>query len=381
MGKRPILCAPAVFLLGICGVTAHADVFSLVALPDTQFYSRYSDLANYSNFENPFETQTQWLADNAASRNIAFTMHLGDVVDQSDVIAEWQYADAAMAILDNNSIDYGVCRGNHDLYGNTFVTWFGPSRFAGMPTYQGSDATGINSYHIFSAGGYSFLVLFTDWRMDAAEVAWAQDVLDAHWEKPTILISHQILSVDGNSPAAPVHTDNGNFLWDELIADNDQIFMTINGHHHGTAWLVRPNTFGRDVLQMVVDYQSAFANGAGYWREMVFDTDANTLAGRTWSPWLQKGRDLGLLIAPGWVTTEVTTPDAHFDLALDFAQRFAPVCVGDENGDGSTNIADLALIQPHFGEVGAGLPGDVDDDGDVDGRDIDLILSKFGRGC
>ncbi|MFC7465364.1 hypothetical protein [Brachybacterium sp. GCM10030252] len=71
--------------------SAHADGeegsrFSLAVLPDTQFYSRYAQ----SNFipdygTDPFNVQTQWLADHADELNIPFTAHLGDVVDQAGV--------------------------------------------------------------------------------------------------------------------------------------------------------------------------------------------------------------------------------------------------------------------------------------------------------
>jgi hypothetical protein len=382
MKPKRVCCGYVLVALGAClPLSARADTFTLIALPDTQFYCRYSDLSFYSNYENPFMTQTQWIVDSTVDDNIRFTMHLGDVVDQSAVDAEWQYADLAMSILDDSDIHYGACRGNHDVYGDTFVNYFGPSRFAGMPTYQGADSSGINSYHIFTADDREFLVLFVDWRMSAGAVDWAHDVLAAHANLPTILIAHQILNVDGNHPALPVWTDNGLFLWDEFVAENDQIFMTINGHHHGTAWWVMPNSYGRDVLQMVVDYQSAFANGAGYLRILTFDTDANTITGRTFSPWLDKARLEGVVVAPNWVLTEITDPDAYFVVPMNFAERFTPLCRGDANDDGVVNLLDVAIAQREFGQTGPGLGSDADGDDDVDFDDVTILLGAIGTDC
>ncbi len=61
---------------------------SIAILPDTQFYSRYgvadSNLFGnqYGDIPGPFESQTRWIADNAATHNIVMTQHLGDMVDQ-----------------------------------------------------------------------------------------------------------------------------------------------------------------------------------------------------------------------------------------------------------------------------------------------------------
>ena len=70
-----------------------SDPFSLVVLPDTQFYSQ--------SYPNTFIAQTQWVVDNLTSRNIAFVSHLGDIVQSGESgtsrnQTEWQRADAAL---------------------------------------------------------------------------------------------------------------------------------------------------------------------------------------------------------------------------------------------------------------------------------------------
>ena len=60
-----------------------ADEFTIVALPDTQFYSSL----------NPqiFAAQTQWIADHVQDQNIQLVVGLGDIVDSGgelDAVAE-----------------------------------------------------------------------------------------------------------------------------------------------------------------------------------------------------------------------------------------------------------------------------------------------------
>lgn len=316
------------------GASVSAEQFSLIVLPDTQFYSRYRETSQYLNYENPYLTQAKWIVDHTASRNIAFTMHLGDVVDRAWVTEEWRFADQVHTILDNANISYGVARGNHDVVPQSasdtpptpFTNYFGPSRFQGMQSYRGSDADGVNSYHTFQAGGREFLVLFTDWRNDRDALDWAQGVLDANADKPTILISHEILAMNFANPAEPITSPHGELLWDELIKDNDQVFMTLGGHNQGAAWQVRENSYGRDVLQMLVDFQFSPFNGAGYLRELVFDTETQTISATTFSPWIEQVENAGITIPPFFnLPQEITTPEAKFVYTVDFDDRFTPI--------------------------------------------------------
>lgn len=57
-------------------------------------------------------------------------------------------------------------------------------------------------------------------------------------------------------------------------------------------------------------------------------------------------------------------------------------CDGDANGDGSINGDDLTLILSNWGKsVEPGLPGDVNSDGTVDFADLMAVLSNWGRSC
>jgi hypothetical protein len=65
-------------------------------------------------------------------------------------------------------------------------------------------------------------------------------------------------------------------------------------------------------------------------------------------------------------------------------QTFDPAsCLGDTNGDGVVNFADLNTVLSCYGLTGepGHLLGDLDGDGQVDFADLNIVLSNFGTGC
>lgn len=279
---------------------ANADTsklpFTLAVIPDTQKYSRYSP--------ERFSAQTRWIADNYAKQNIRFSMHLGDVVDLPHHDSEWQAARQALAILEQNpATPYSVLAGNHDLMAyvqggindnqdrmrhgaeEPFIQYFSPQRLAKKDaTLAGYDTTGFNRYHLFEANNQHFMVMALDWRVSEQTLAWAQQALDAHPDVPVILTTHQLLNVDADGQA--FFTGHGAYLWDKLIKDNDQIFMTFNGHHHGEAVKRAKNSYGREVVMVLVDYQSNFWGGNGMLQLVEFDFAGQALNFRSFSPWV-----------------------------------------------------------------------------------------------
>lgn len=55
--------------------------------------------------------------------------------------------------------------------------------------------------------------------------------------------------------------------------------------------------------------------------------------------------------------------------------------MGDVDGNGCADDADLLAVLFAFGQIGSGLPEDVNRDGVVDDADLLTVLFNFGRGC
>jgi hypothetical protein len=69
-----------------------AEDFTIIALPDTQFYSQ--------SYPSIFTAQTQWIVDNKDAFNILYVAHEGDIVNTADSTSQWDNAVAAMSLLE-----------------------------------------------------------------------------------------------------------------------------------------------------------------------------------------------------------------------------------------------------------------------------------------
>ena len=320
--------------------------FAIAVLPDTQFYARYATSDEGQQFQNhygstPFAAQTDWIARNATAYNIPFVIHLGDVVDQQSKPNQWRVADAAMKLLEDASVPYAILAGNHDvtndldyhqpsdqnagtdaqrnLSAEPYLQWFPASRAARQTTFRERDSTGFHEYHVFQAHGIKFMVLSLSWRISDAGIAWARSVIARNPSLPVILSNHQLLNI-GSDGLSPAETDYGKMLWEKLIRDNDQIFMTLNGHHHGAAYLRKFNNFGNEVHQMVVDYQMDYQGGNAMMRLYEVDFSNNKIDVMSFSPWVVKKPSSTL---NQFDFAELSQANQRFTIAINFKKRFA----------------------------------------------------------
>ncbi|MGC5627001.1 metallophosphoesterase [Georgenia sp. Z1344] len=355
--------------------------WTLATLPDTQFYSRYGA----SQFEprygtNPYQAQAEWLAEVHDELNIPFVTHLGDLVDRAGVEAEWEIADAAHQVLEDAGLPYSVLPGNHDLLNSSandteladdepFLRWFSPERSAAQSPDSGRDPSGFSEYHVFEAEGQEYLVLALAWRTSDETLAWADQVMADHPTLPTILTSHEILGVDSDGVTA-VTGGNGERLWEGLIRDNDQIFLTLSGHNHGSAHRVVQNDAGNDVIQILQDWQMAYEGGNGYLGLLEFNLENDSIDVLAPSPWVV-GKDAADLTVHDRPLLDA--PNEEFSVDIDFDERFAGFNAEWEPGDGQeTSLRERAraLILDGFEGVPAvdrAEPGSTEDYVRVDG--------------
>jgi hypothetical protein len=275
-------------------VTVTAGDFTIIALPDTQFYSR--DLSPI------FAAQTQWIVDNKALRNIVYVAHLGDCVENGDSFtSEWNHADAAMKLIENpnttgllHGIPYGIAVGNHDqtpggnpAAGSTqlYNTYFGASRFSGRTYYGGHfGSNNDNHYSLFSASGMDFIVVYLEYdpAADATVLAWADELLKTHVNRRAIVISHYITEAGNPAPFGI----QGKAIYDALKG-NANLFLMLAGHRPEEGR--RTDVFnGNTVHTLMSDYQGRANGGDGWLRILEFSPANNQIRVRTYSPTLNQ---------------------------------------------------------------------------------------------
>lgn len=289
------------------GTVDSAPDFTVVALPDTQFYSENSG----GDRAAIFSAQTDWIVAENDARNIGFVLHLGDITQNGDnpatALTQWTNAANAMYRLENpattlldDGIPYVMAVGNHDQTpigdadGSTigFNTWFGVhpdtgiNHFAGMPYYGGTSepAKADNHYTLFSAGGLDFIVISLEYdtTQDAADLDWADDLLKAHPHRRGIVITHYLVRSGDPAPFGP----QGQAIYDAL-KDNPNLILMYGGHIHGEGR--RSDTFdGRTVHSLLADYQRRSNGGDGWLRLMKFRPALNRIEIQTYSPTLDQ---------------------------------------------------------------------------------------------
>lgn len=137
--------------------------WTLAVLPDTQVYvMRHPEL---------FDKQTRWIVEDSTKHNIAYVLHLGDIVNNNNP-PQWTNAQRSMNILDGH-VPYAMAPSNHDFGRNgsandrttLFNEFFPFEKYKKWPTFGGAMEEGMmeNTYHLFNAGDRDWLVLALEW--------------------------------------------------------------------------------------------------------------------------------------------------------------------------------------------------------------------------
>ena len=286
-----------------------ANDFTIIALPDTQYYSE--------TYPATFTAQTQWIVNNASAMNIQGVVGLGDIVQTATNIAEWQNADTSVKILDAAGIPYFLAIGNHD-YSNSddasgrtsettnFNTYFGPSRYQNYSWYKGQYPTASNEnfYGVLTINGNTYLFLMLEFYPRDSALAWANSVLAAYPGAEVIVVTHAYVYIDNtnvglcdnfNAQAYNVGADNnGDTLWNKFVSQHSNISLVLNGHFtgsdssgEGVARRVDLGVNGNIVNQILADYQEMSNGGNGYLRILKFRPSLNTIEVSTYSPTLK----------------------------------------------------------------------------------------------
>ena len=311
--------------------------FTLAVMPDTQFLY-WGDQGSIS--PAPQEASFRYIIEQSGDRsgdNIVFLAHLGDLTEDG-AASSFQHVDPVFKILDQYGVAYSVLAGNHDVSGDDqrgptpYLDTMGPQRFRHSPTFIGATPDGYNTAHIFQAAGRQWLLLAMDWRTSAGGFTWANQIIKAHPKLPVILTTHEIAGSTYDDNVYPYQSgdpendatlsDYGQTVWDSLIKDNDQIFLTLNGHYWPPGRVTMANAAGHDVHVHITNYQNRYYGGGAMIRLYHFDLERNTIDVETLAPWIlaQPPAARNVLAAQ---EARLTTPVDYFSVAIDFTGRFA----------------------------------------------------------
>lgn len=305
-----------------------SDQFSVVALPDTQFYSENTG----GDRAAIFSAQTDWIVAERDARNIGFVLHLGDISQNGDnpttALEQWTNASNAMYRLEDplttmqeEGVPYIMAVGNHDQTpigdadGTTtnFNKYFGVhpdtgiNHFADKSYYGGTSETAKadNNYTLFTAGGMDFIVISFEYDTtpDTADLNWADALLKAHPTRRGIVITHHM--VNTGNPAS--FSGQGSAIY-EALKDNPNLILTHGGHVHGEGR--RSDTYqGRTVHSLLADYQGRSNGGDGWLRIMTFRPSLNKIEVQSYSPTLDQFE---------------TDADSQFSLTVDLKSGMGP---------------------------------------------------------
>ncbi len=274
--------------------------FTVVALPDTQYYTHEINGAT----RDIFTAQTQWIVNHKDDSNIVFVLHEGDITDDNNA-PEWTNAMTSIGLLDG-VVPYALAVGNHDGLMTSqsrtalFNQFFPLSRYQNLPTFGGVFESNRmdNCYHLFSAGGVDWLVFSLEFGPRNEVLAWANQVATNYPNRRVILLTHSHVYSDntltGSStnqlwmPTSYGRANNGTDVWEKFIRHHANMAFAFNGHicNSGTGRLVGVGDYGNQVFQMLANYQMGMFGGAGFLRIVQFFPDQDTMSVKTYSPFL-----------------------------------------------------------------------------------------------
>ena len=254
---------------------------------DTQYYAE--------EWQYHFLHMNNWIVDNAEDMKIKYVIHTGDIVDDYDMIYEWENADEAMSIFDEAGMPYGVLGGNHDVaaglaQNQNYYTYFGEDRFTSQPTYGESYKNNLGHYDLISENGQDFIILYMSWDVYTEEIDWMNEVLERYSDRKAILCFHPYTNVKESDGTYLDYY--GKLIQQEVVAKNNNVFAVLNGHYHGSSFETAmfdddgDGVNDRTVYQICTDYQSGFEGGSEYIKFLYFDLDNNKIYMNSYSPYM-----------------------------------------------------------------------------------------------
>jgi hypothetical protein len=285
-----------------------ADVITLAMLPDIQYYTKchLSYLA----------AQTQWLAAQAAARNIRAAAFMGDLTEHN-MDSEWSFVREQLAHA-QDQVPLLLTTGNHDE-GHNGTAKFRHSKLRKyFPEPPGIARTVLaetrrsgridNAYYRITLPHVTLGVLALEWAPRASTVKWANGVLSRYANDRVIIFTHAYLYDDstrydwarrGNGQLwSPLsyrlaqweswrdRDHDGERLWNALVRRHSGVFLVLCGHvaGSGAGHLASRGDGGNLVQQVLANFQTLDEGGLGYLRLFEIQPDGRSMRMKTYSP-------------------------------------------------------------------------------------------------
>ena len=311
--------------------------FTIVLLPDTQYYTEEPQGNHLGGIAAMFNAQTAWIANNRQSMNIVYVGQLGDCTQNGDDPPgtnndiEWQRVNTAISTIESpaltglpQGIPYGLSVGNHDQSpgggGNTAATvkynqYFGPSRFNGRSYYGGHQGSDVNNndnhYQLFTASGIDFLVISMEYDTtpETAVLDWAANLVQTYSNRKVIVMTH--FGINETGSPKPTFGAQGQAIYNRL-RQYPNFMLFVCGHiHQSDGEARRTDIFNGNTIHTVLsDYQERPGGGNGLLRIMEFDPAQNKISVKTYSP---------------YTNTYETDADSQFDLSFNMLPMIGQV--------------------------------------------------------
>lgn len=291
------LIAPASISFIQTSVALDENSFTFVQVPDTQ-------MEVLSDTNPLLPDRYQWIANNAASLNIKFVQHTGDLVNWGVVDpVQFTRADRATRILDSSGIPYGYSIGNHD----------GAAVMAGGSAAPGDTRTNLrdtrvfnqifplsrfrnvggvfepgkidNMYQTFTAAGSDWLVLSLEMWPRQTALDWAKAVVTTHPQHNVVISTHAYIDQTGARPTSGNYGDaNAVTMWNQLISQYDNIRFVVSGHYGASPssyYSEATGVHGNKIAQIMTAYHSNYQDQV---RLLKIDVAAGTISSSIYAP-------------------------------------------------------------------------------------------------
>ena len=214
--------------------------YSFAFVGDTQFTVKFEALDPTKNYASSIY---DWLVQNKDSKKIKYVLGLGDITESHTTPdlwpGEWELAVDLHEKLEAAEIPYAIIEGNHDGYNKTPGTinqYFGDNEYFTdtITGYYKDDL--IDSYYVnFDVGVHKYMILALEHGADDDVLAWANDVVSSNPDRRVIVITHALLSYDGEwtedgKIGSNKSLNDGIDTWNKFIKLHENIIIAAAGH-------------------------------------------------------------------------------------------------------------------------------------------------------